>query len=153
MSQLIAKMPIAQYLDVNDFVVVDQGSPQITRIGTIAQLRAAWRNFVGQTAATGLTPGAQLISTLPVANEIYTNDYIIVDQGTPPITRRATVTQVLAAAGSGPSNSEFADRHQDMPISGLPLASTVYLDDYTLLNQGNPPVTRRVTIKTALGLS
>ena len=152
MSRLIAKLPIAQYLDVGDFIVVDQGTPQITRKATVAQLRMAFRTFPGQTQASGLIPGSQTISTLPLANEVYTNDYMIVDQGTPPITRKATVTQVLAAAGNGPNNSEFSDRNQDMPISGLPLASTVYLNDYTLLNQGSPPVTRRVTIKTALGL-
>ena len=153
MSRLIAKLPIAQYVDVGDFIVVVQGTPGITRRGTVAQLRAAWRSFSGQTSASDVTAGPKHISELPLANEIYTNDYMMLDQGTPAITRKVLVSNVLLASTNGPSNTELTDNNQDEPISGLPTGSTAYLNDYTLLNQGTPPVTRRTLLTHALGLS
>ena len=129
MSRLIAKLPIAQYVDVGDFIVVVQGTPGITRRGTVAQLRAAWRSFSGQTSASDVTAGPKHI------------------------TRKVLVSNVLLASTNGPSNTELTDNNQDEPISGLPTGSTAYFNDYTLLNQGTPPVTRRTLLTHALGLS
>lgn len=153
MSALIAKLPLAQSADVSDFVVVIQGTPAITRRGTVAQLRAAFRPFAGQTSAADVTAGSKHISELPLANEIYTNDYLILDQGTPAITRKVLISNVLLANTNGPSNTELTDLNQDEPISGLPTGTTAYLNDYTLLNQGTPPTTRRTLLTHALGLS
>ena len=75
-----------------DWFIILQGSTPVVRRCQYRQFRAS--KNPPPTAGTcpndpnGVTPREQLhISELPVASEVYMNDYLIVDQGTPPTTR------------------------------------------------------------------
>lgn len=146
MSTLVARLPVAGPLAQGDYLVLNQGIPAVTRRATVAKVLAASTTSSGQVAPITLPPRGTLhIGELAVASTVYLNDTLLVDQGTPPISRLATVAQLLTASGSGSANTELVGTPADKPLSSLPLASAVALDDWVVINQTGP-VTRRIKV-------
>jgi hypothetical protein len=130
-----------------DYFLVSQGVTAITRRATLAQILAASADSTG---VVGPVPAARTgpvsIKDLPLAATVYTNDLMFCDQGTPPITRLATVAQVLLCLGTSGANTEYTGRPiQDKLIYNLPRADSVSLDDYFVINTvyKGLPITRR----------
>lgn len=148
MSTLISKLPIAtSILSSQDIVVVNQGVPGITRIGTVLMLLAAFRTLGSvQMTAPAVQDVPKKISQLDMTDEIYWDNLVAVDQGNPAVTRLVTVQMIQNALSGTPSNTEYKDGNQDMNIGNLPLATQANLTDWMLINQGNPPVTRRIQL-------
>jgi len=119
-----------------DYYLVNQGIPPVTRLAKGSDILLAATNSSGTVGTVPIRNGPVRIQDLQITTTVYLNDTMFCDQGTPPITRLATVAQVLAASGSGPANAEYTGRPiQDKLISGLPVASTVYANDYFVVNQ------------------
>lgn len=154
MSGLIAKLPLATVLNrAGDFVIINQGTPPISRLATIAQVLAASTSSTGQVGTTPGVHGPLKIRLLPLAAQVYLNDTMMVDQGLPAITRLATISQLInVATAAVTANSELNIPPVDKQISGLPAATAVSLSDYTVLNQTNSATgatkTYRIPIST-----
>lgn len=149
MSILISKLSIGG-ANPGDFFVVNTVNPPGTFRATVASVKAATGTRpAGSVNPTKIAPGTN-ISQLPLLANVYNDDLIMVDQGTPPITRLATVLMVNTWTGSAGLNSELTTVNQSIKISGLPPASSAFGDDYVLVNQGNPPKTRRTQLANGL---
>lgn len=146
MSILISQLAVASVLSPTDLYPIGQGNPSTTRLATMAQILAANAPFIGQVGTRGKIRGPIKFSQLPLASIVYTTDTIMVEQGTPPVTRLATIAQYLVAAGAAPANTEVVTNRSNPTLGGLPLASAVYIGDWLIVNQGAVPTTRRTSI-------
>lgn len=152
MSRLIANLTQAAVVNPGDFIVVNQGVPAITRRATLAQLLGATLTSSGQVGAAPGVHGPLPISQLPLAATVFVNDTVMLDQGTPGITRLATVAQILNVSSAGTTaNSELKISPVDKQVSGLPLATNTSLTDMTVMNQTNTRTGVTKTYKIAVG--
>lgn len=144
MSTLIIALSPAPFITEGDYFVVDQGSPPVSRLATRSQIRAAAVNSVGQVGPRNKIRGPVKISQLEKASVVYLNDTMIVDQGVPAITRKATILQILSyTLETVPQNSEVSTSGTNLTINGLPNAATVYGPDSIVVNQALNTITRR----------
>lgn len=151
MSILISRLGVGG-ANTPDYVPVNTVSPPGTFRATVAAIRAATGSRpAGSVNPTKVAPGTH-ISGLPVLSTVYQDDLIMVDQGTPPITRAVSIGVASNWTGNPANNTESSTPpNQSVKISGLPLTLTPPSGrDYTVINQGNPPKTRRVLISDLL---
>jgi hypothetical protein len=146
MSIAFARLPIVAVSDT-DYVIVSQGSPPQTRRATIAQYKSASVMSSGSVGPTiPSRHGPIKFSELPLAAQVYLNDYVLVNQGTPPITALVTVQQAQAAIAGNPTNTESSTPRVNTGLGEFPVAANCYLTDTMLVNKGSPQVTGRTPV-------
>ena len=123
MSTLISRLPLATMLLPIDMFPVEQGDPPVTRMATLLMIQSANTLSVGQVGPRNRIGGPIHFSELQLATQVYLNDIMIVEEGMPGITRRATVASVMSAVSRGVfANSELKGSPVNQRISDLPLS-------------------------------
>jgi hypothetical protein len=92
---LFSQLPVAAKLYSNDYVLVYQGNPPIARQISVANILAATNPTAPTNTEQVATPMDKLISALGVASSGNLPDWILINQGTPPQTRRIALSDFL----------------------------------------------------------
>ena len=96
---LASQLPVSTILCVYDVIAVFEGTPSVGRSTTLTALLAATGASPTNSEQAG-TRASKRISALPVATTAYADDWVLVNQGTPPTTRRLRISDLLALPAS-----------------------------------------------------
>lgn len=94
-----SQLPVSTILCVYDVIAVFEGTPSVGRSTTLTALLAAAGASPANSELAG-TRASKRISALPAVAATYTDDWVLINQGTPPTTRRLRISDLLALPAS-----------------------------------------------------
>ena len=163
MSVEISRVEPYKSLSGDDRLLVNQGSPPITRQVKLSLLASTYLS--GFLPSTGVVDANNQIpltaqirfAQLPLAATAYSNNLIVTWQGEPPVAKLISIGQLLTAADlPAPANAEYTGYGRPPTsklISQIVVSLNALYPDWVLVNQNRNGVwvTRKAPVSAILG--